>query len=565
MARAPAQVRFPGDKNRKQRVKVRGIKQASKEIQKRLARNLEALLEDPEIILPRIDTDLGRPWRDPMAYTLRSIDIVSAKRHNTRWLSKKMVKRRGDSVSRALAGSLLAASEEDWSTVSVFKNQLFGNASYLRRGNGKQGHQAAIQNHTNHRLRLLLWDEHAKAGHYFFSWDGGFIYTGTVANAPKEWVEWSLRGSPLGLQETGYGFAGKSITVEILKSRKPTKSGWISMSFNDGTELGISAEELSQTELPFIPSIALGMLPPRVPAIASAEWVWRPAGWPEDIPLPEEGVEEVKHALNEWMSSRIVDGSIAEICRRRILSSINEGFLSRNIWFSEDDRKGFLESLEGSEIEREALSVILDNLEEGVYVKEDGTFESIEEQVIRVDEAACHPILVTLWEEHGMHLLSEMFDIGEDEGSDIHAKQAKRKQGFGAFLRQLREARGIDDRLRILPWERDSLPEPLAFADRLIRDSFRSGVSSTVSSTSKQKGLLQAMGWAWLVVHNKTESDSWRFDGDSKDKGGDWVPFLSTLYEEGIGLLEGGKSSPEGYKNAMEDLSSACGVSIGST
>ena len=73
------------------------------------------------------------------------------------------------------------------------------------------------------------------------------------------------------------------------------------------------------------------------------------------------------------------------------------------------------------------------------------------------------------------------------------------------------------------------------------------------------------MGWACLVVHNKTESDSWRFDGDSKDKGGDWVPFLSTLYEEGIGLLEGDKSSSEGYRNAMEDLSSACGVSIGST
>ena len=155
MARPPAQVRFPGDKNRKQRVKVRGIKQASKEIQKRLEKNLERLLEDPEVILPTIDAELGRPWKDPMAYTLRSVDVVSGKRHNTRWLSKKMIKRRGDAVSRALAGSLLAASEEDWSTVSVFKNQLFGNASYLRRGNGKQGHQAAIQNHTNHRLRLL--------------------------------------------------------------------------------------------------------------------------------------------------------------------------------------------------------------------------------------------------------------------------------------------------------------------------------------------------------------------------------------------------------------------------
>ena len=114
MARPPAQVRFPGDKNRKQRVKVRGIKQASKEIQKRLERNLEKLLENPEVILPTIDAELGRPWKDPMAYTLRSIDVVSAKRYNKRWLSKKMVKRRGDAVSRALAGSLLAASEEDW-------------------------------------------------------------------------------------------------------------------------------------------------------------------------------------------------------------------------------------------------------------------------------------------------------------------------------------------------------------------------------------------------------------------------------------------------------------------
>ena len=216
MARPPAQVRFPGDKNRKQRVKVRGIKQASKEIQKRLERNLEKLLENPEVILPTIDAELGRPWKDPMAYTLRSIDVVSAKRYNKRWLSKKMVKRRGDAVSRALAGSLLAASEEDWSTVSVFKNPLFGNASYLRRGNGKQGHQAAIQNHNNHRLRLLLWDDHAKAGHYFFSWEGGFVYTGTDAKAPKEWVEWSLDSCPLDLKKGESGYFSKSLPEDAL-------------------------------------------------------------------------------------------------------------------------------------------------------------------------------------------------------------------------------------------------------------------------------------------------------------------------------------------------------------
>ena len=60
-----------------------------------------------------------------MAYTLRSIDIVSAMVQQ-RWLSKMSDEQGGRSL-RALAGSLLAASEEDWSTVSVFKNPLFGN------------------------------------------------------------------------------------------------------------------------------------------------------------------------------------------------------------------------------------------------------------------------------------------------------------------------------------------------------------------------------------------------------------------------------------------------------
>jgi hypothetical protein len=47
MARPPAEVRFPGDKNRRKKVKVRGIKQASKQIQQRLEKDLDALLEDP--------------------------------------------------------------------------------------------------------------------------------------------------------------------------------------------------------------------------------------------------------------------------------------------------------------------------------------------------------------------------------------------------------------------------------------------------------------------------------------------------------------------------------------
>ena len=103
MARPPAEVRFPGDKNRRKKVKVRGIKQASKQIQQRLERDLDALLEDPKIFLPDIKTNLGKPRRDMMAASLKEIEYVSKKRYDRKWLAKRMVKRRGDIVARALA------------------------------------------------------------------------------------------------------------------------------------------------------------------------------------------------------------------------------------------------------------------------------------------------------------------------------------------------------------------------------------------------------------------------------------------------------------------------------
>ena len=41
MARGPAEVSFPGDQNRRKKVRGRGIKQASKQIQERLEKDLD--------------------------------------------------------------------------------------------------------------------------------------------------------------------------------------------------------------------------------------------------------------------------------------------------------------------------------------------------------------------------------------------------------------------------------------------------------------------------------------------------------------------------------------------
>ena len=562
MARGPAEVSFPGDKNRKRKVRVRGIKKASKEIQQRLDTNLETLLEDPESFLPEFRCELGKPRRDMVAMTLREVDYVSQKRHDRRWLSKRMVKRRGDIVCRALAGSLLAAGEEDTSTVSVYNSPIYGASSFIRRGNGKQSHMVGIQNFTHPKLRLLVWDDHAKAGHWFFSWEGGFVCTGTEAEAPEEWIESSLKNSSVTFNGDNVRWS-KGLEKEIVEYEQITDSGWLKLNFGD-VVVGLCSSSLSKTkDEPFVPSIALGMMPPKISAVVDAEWMWRPKGWPEERELPEEGKERLNEVIQAWMNLAVPDDKIARACKDAILGSIEEGFISGNHWFADDSRDELLIHLQGTDDERNALAVILDSFEGGVYVRRDGVVLDSENDVIRFDDSSCHSILIALWEKYGLGVLEELFGITDEEASMILNRQIKRKQGFGAFLRELGENLSTSKRLDRLPWESDSLPSPLNFADNLVRGAVENGIASTVSKARKGKELDMAMGWAWLNVHNRTESDAWRFDESSRDKGGDWVPALQALWDAAEDLLlKDNLDAIEDYKAAMGWLTEVTGVQV---
>ena len=560
MARGPAEVSFPGDKNRRKKVKVRGIKKASKQIQQRLEKDLDALLENPHIFLPKINVDLGRSRRDMMAASLKEIDYVATKRHNRRWLAKRMVKRRGCVVSRSLAGSLLAALDGDLSTVSVFNNPVYGSSSFIRRGNGKQSHQAGIQNFNHHKLRLLVWDDHAKSGHWYFSWKNGFEYTGMSPLAPDDRIDAALENASIKFTGNQIKWS-KGLDEETVTNNVFTDTGWLKITFQNGVIAGLSQSSLAKPEEAFIPSIALTMLPPKISEIVKAEWIWRPAGWPEDKPLPPKGLEKLDEIILAWMSMAIEDSILARECRTSILNSIDDGFVTGANWFDEDSKEEFLQYLSGSDNERAAISVILDSLESGIHVRQDGLTFELEDNVVRFEESSCHPVLVSLWEEHGMLVLKEMFALEGVECEQIYRRQLQRKQGFGAFLRELGSNLSTAKKLDLLPWKTDDLPVPLNFADKLIRKAGDDGIASTVSMARKGRGLESAMGWAWLVVHERTESDAWRFDSSSRDKGSDWVPALKMLWNSAEKILiENKKEAKKEYIVAMKKLAEISGA-----
>ncbi len=567
MAKPPAEVSFPGDKNRRKKVRVRGIKQASKEIQKRLDKNLKDLLDNPEIFLPEIKGEIGKVSffgknKDMMGLTLQEIDIVSKKRYDKKWLTKRMGKKSGDLVCRALAGSLLAAGGGDVSTVSVFKNPLFGSASYIRRGNGKQSHLAGIQNFNHTKLRMLVWDDHAKSGQWFFSWDRGFVFTGRVPDAPDEWVKYVLESSSIDLHGEEVKWS-KGLSESIVKEDEVTENGWLKLKFSNGVIAGVSRESLIKTEESFVQSMAMSMMPPKLGEIVESDWIWRPEGWPKDRSLPSEGVEKVEEVLQQWLLMLYDDKKLASACRSGILNSIKEGYVVGTSWYNSDDLDKMLDNMNGTDDEKEAVSCILSSLDSGIHVRSDGLVINLEDDVVRFEDSSCHPVLVALWPKYGKYILEKMYEISEDGMEEIINKQSQRKQGFGAFLRELKENLFITKRLNRLPWREGELGSPLGFADFLIRHAIENGVASTVSKARKSKGLEMAMGWAWLNVHERTESDAWRFDESSRDKGGDWVPALKSLWDAAEDLLVNDNlDAIEDYASAMEWLAEVSGSKL---
>ena len=564
MAKPPAEVSFPGDKNRRKKVRVRGIKKASKDIQKRLEKNLTDLLEDPEIFLPDIKGNLAKKTlfgrnKDLMAITLQDIDMVSKKRHDKKWLTKRMSKKGGDVVSRALAGSLLAASGDDFSTVSVFKNPLFGSASYIRRGGGKQSHLAGIQNFNHSKLRMLVWDDHAKAGQWFFSWDKGFVFTGKNPDPPDEWIEYVLRNATIELTGNGIKYS-KGLDKSIVENKLFTESGWLRLEFENGVTVGISKESLINTKESFVQSVAMSMMPPKIGSVVKSEWIWKPEGWPENKELPSEGLEIVEEVIQQWLLMIYDDKKLANACRISILNSIKDGFVVGSSWYHSENMEMMLENMNGSQDEKDAISCVIDSLEGGIHVRSDGVVINLEEEVVRFEDTSCHPVLVALWPEYGHIILENLYEIRDDEAQDIIETQNQRKQGFGAFLKELKQSISISKRLSRLPWKEGDLVSPLSFADFLVRSAVENGVASTVSKARKGKNLEMAMGWAWLNVHERTESDAWRFDESSRDKGGDWVPALRALWDAAEDLLVNDNlEAVVDYKSAMKWLAEVSG------
>lgn len=541
---------FPGG-NKNQRMRVRGTKRASAGVLKRLEKNLSNLLDDPRSLLPIISYTARRTRKDPVKRSLAECEKVIARKNDRKWLGKRMSRRRGDTVARALAGSLHAAHDDERSMVAVFNHPIFGSASFVRRGTGKQTTLVSFQNHPHPRQRLLAWEDHARSGWWFFSVEDGIVCTGHEPKPPDGWLEESLADVPFKMTIRD--------GVHCSKDAAPGRDDCLLFKVGDES-VALAESDLSGVtgEESFARSVALRMLPPKLSVFAEVEWGWRPEGWPEDEPLPEAAQEKVDEVIDAWLNLSLMDSGLMPALRKALCLNLDVGCIIGERWWSMDDLSLMLDAMSGSPPEKAAMKLILTAaLEEGgLTVRSDGKAEEIDAPVLRLTESSCHANLVALWPDWGDLVLEEIYGIVGEAAADIIERQTKRKQGFGAFLKKMEVERAehlLTDRF---PWGDGELSGLCGRADALVRKARISGVGGTINLARKEG----ALGWAWVNVHERVESEGWRFESDAKDKGGDWVPALKTLFEASGVLAEGGGS--EAYVEAMQALATRTGTSL---
>ena len=217
-----------------------------------------------------------------------------------------MMAKRGDPVAKAFAGSLHACHDEEFTTVGKFSSGSFGSASFVRRGDGKQGYLAGLQNFSNLTLRIKPWEEHAKKECIFFL-EGGFVCTGPDPSPPEEWIEDVLERSRFDFQIKDVDgvkvWYTKSLDAQQIISDEPSKDGFIKLTFKQGTIAAIGLEDLAKGEkkdTSFIQHLALSMLPPFLPSVVDIDANWCPEGWPKNESLSEDSAESVAKIIDAW-------------------------------------------------------------------------------------------------------------------------------------------------------------------------------------------------------------------------------------------------------------------------
>jgi len=493
---------------------------AAKSLEKRLVENAKKLKKDPYLILPDYTDEYSRKYFEKIKKSLDKVDRFNDDSKKLEKLSNK----RG--LDGALAGTLLIANSEKAPYLAVSKMPT-GDISYAQRGRADREKLIAVQHFDDPLFRLLgIKDVALKRRLHVYSWDNGFISTGSEAKPPREFIDFVI-------EKTGFSYKNGvatcgDIKVEAVKKKQFLKKYYLKIYWKSADITIAVCEDCAKSTKNTIFNITKYLIEPDV----SNDFLIDVIG--QVVKQNESISEQETNYLNDYLSGNLTDLQFIIKNKEKQEESLKQSekklLILDGVSYGTDTSK-FIEALNSNKFEKRGLEFILEKIEEPVVL----------------NKVTPNKVLEIFWKRYGLDVIdsilgdkdmAEKFYSLEDTPSDILEVVFKYEERQ-KILSQL-------PKYKILP--------PLAnFADHIARTYKTFGEKETLGEIKKRpdnpKG--KSLAYAFLLVFEKGKDKKWKYSQIE-------IEYGEFLKEHAKKFLD---SPPKKYHKALQDLLTASGSS----
>tara|TARA_B100000579_G_scaffold272798_1_gene225330 strand:- start:1415 stop:2902 length:1488 start_codon:yes stop_codon:yes gene_type:complete len=487
---------------KKRKARLRGTKTAGKFEQKKLIERMNAILENPCLVLPKTNkNDIGGKIYDKVHE-----EMLLAKeqyKNPPSLISSIFGKKPKDPLSKAYAASLSIL--DSGAPVMAVARFPHGEVNYVMRGYGVSKEKLiGIQNH-HHRLwsRFAHLDYVKKYKLFIYSLEKGLVCTGDIPNYPKElWKEVvsNLKISDKQMDSNCLKIKCKSLNSEAcISNRKMKKSKENSYSHFLKDQISVEPDLDFEIEL-------ITFLSPLVNNIDSKIVKEYRKGLITDAKFLENSIA--------FQKDSIVNGNTIS----------GQHFVVANEIL---DKETLISKLCASKIDEAIVEDLLTEFSDSLIL-EQGTLAYFTEK---------------LWEDYGSSLANKISNNSSNSYNGNNSLEILRK----LYDQIIKESLTSD-----YP-SFSNLGESLKLLDKvvkMVKIGDKNKAIKYIDDSNSNNNITKSVCWAVLICLNSTSSRAWKYGKEEKALG-------ETLSKQMQLLLD---SDPENYKVCLESISESIGL-----
>jgi len=492
---------------------------APKSQEKYLIDNAKKLREDPYLMLPTGTDDCMKYFQK----LRRQLKKIQQFKDNEEKL-EKLANKKG--LDGALAGTLLLAISEKAPFLAALTFPT-GEVTYAQRGKADKEKLIAVQHFDDpvYRLRGIRDLVFNKKLHVY-SWDDGYVCTGKEARPPSEFIGFIT--SKLSFPVTNHIITCPHVPTKTAKDNEYLSLNYLRIEWKPAQTLIALCENCAKNTKNTMFTISKYILQRNLSEEFAIE-VMTQVGKHSDLSAAQK-----TKLLQQYLSGGLTDSEFIKQAAKSHEASVKAGeekiLVLDGVSYG-TDVNGFINALEPTPYEQEALAFILEKITEPLIVS----------------KVTPNKILERYWQQYGKEYLASIIDDPSMAESLFHLEDTPSTIITHAF--EYKQRKSI---LATLP-QYSLLPPLASFADCVARIYKTFGEKNALAEIKKHpdtpKG--KSVAYAFLLALGKAIDVKWQYSKEEIEYGEFLMPYTKKLLA--AESLE--------YHAALQDLLNASGSS----